>query len=60
MYKVKSSEVNHIPTAIIETDKFKTVTVQLQFRSRMERERVTKRNILSKMMQVDCATLNCD
>lgn len=50
MYKVKSSEVNHIPTAIIETDKFKTVTVQLQFRSRMERERVTKRNILSKMM----------
>lgn len=50
MYKVKNSEVNHIPTAIIETDKFKTITVQLQFRSRMERERVTKRNILSKMM----------
>ncbi|GAB3070085.1 EF-P 5-aminopentanol modification-associated protein YfmF [Salinicoccus sesuvii] len=50
MYTVDRTEVNHIPAAIIKTNKFKTITIQLQFRSKLERDRVTKRNILSKMM----------
>ncbi len=50
MYNVTRSEVNRIPSVIINTDKFKTITIQLQLRSRLERERVTKRNLLSRMM----------
>lgn len=50
MYNVTKTEVNHIPAVIINTGKFKTITIQLQFRSRLKRERVTKRNLLSRMM----------
>lgn len=50
MYNVTKTEVNHIPAVILNTDKFKTITIQLQFRSQLKRERVTKRNLLSRMM----------
>ncbi|MCG1008743.1 insulinase family protein [Salinicoccus sp. ID82-1] len=50
MYTADRTEVNNIPAVIIETNKFKTITIQLQFRSRLERSRVTTRNILSRMM----------
>ncbi|WP_411844098.1 EF-P 5-aminopentanol modification-associated protein YfmF [Salinicoccus sp. HZC-1] len=50
MYNVTKTEVNHIPAVIMNTDKFKTITIQLQFRSQLKRERVTKRNLLSRMM----------
>lgn len=50
MYNVTKTEVNHIPARIINTDKFKTITIQLQLRSRLSKERVTKRNLLSRMM----------
>src|SRR5690625_2055671 len=50
MYNITKDEVNHIPAVIINTDKFKTITIQLQFRSRLERTRLTKRNLLSRMM----------
>src|SRR5690625_7291738 len=50
MYNITKNEVNHIPAVIINTDKFKTITIQLQFRSRLERTRMTKRNLLSRMM----------
>lgn len=50
MYNVTKTEVNHIPAVIINTDKFKTITIQLQLRSRLRRDRVTKRNLLSRMM----------
>lgn len=50
MYSVTKTEVNHIPAVIMDTDKFKTITIQLQFRSKLKRERVTKRNLLSRMM----------
>ncbi|WP_020008631.1 EF-P 5-aminopentanol modification-associated protein YfmF [Salinicoccus albus] len=50
MYNVIKSEVNNIPVVIIETGKFKTITLQIQLRSKMTRDRVTARNLLSQMM----------
>lgn len=50
MYNVTKAEVNNIPAVIIETDKFKTITLQIQLRSKLERKRVTTRNLLSRMM----------
>ncbi len=50
MYTVNKNLLNNVPSVIVETDKFKTITIQLVFRSISERERVTKRNLLSRMM----------
>src|SRR5690625_1419659 len=50
MYNITKNEVNHIPAVIINTDKFKTLTNQLQSSSRVERARVTNRYLLSRRM----------
>ena len=39
-----------MPTVFIHTEKFKTINVKVQFRSGLERERVSKRYLLSRMM----------
>lgn len=50
MYTTEKMEIGNIPVVLVETDKFKTVTIRVQFRSPMKRERVTARNLLSRMM----------
>lgn len=50
MYTVKQHELNNIPMVLVQTEKFKTITLRVQFRSRLQRERLTLRNLLSRMM----------
>lgn len=50
MYNVQSKTIDNVPTVFIHTEKFKTINVKVQFRSGLERERVSKRYLLSRMM----------
>lgn len=50
MYNVQLKTIDNIPTVFIHTEKFKTINLKVQFRSGLERERVSKRYLLSRMM----------
>ena len=50
MYTVEQHELNNIPVVLVQTEQFKTITLRVQFRSRLDRERLTLRNLLSRMM----------
>lgn len=50
MYNVELKTIDNIPTVFIHTEKFKTINLKVQFRSGLERERVSKRYLLSRMM----------
>lgn len=50
MYNVKTEIINNIPVVFIDTGKFKTMNLKVQFRSELTRERVSVRYLLSRMM----------
>lgn len=50
MYNVKKKNINNIPVVFIDTGKFKTMNLKVQFRSGLTRERVSVRYLLSRMM----------
>jgi predicted Zn-dependent peptidase len=60
MYTVQQHEINNIPVVLVHTEQFKTITLRVQFRSRLSRERLTKRNMLSRMMVKWTARFNTE
>lgn len=43
-------DTNQIPTRVVSTKKFKTVTLSINFKSKIDESRIAARNLLSKMM----------
>ena len=47
---MSDKDTSHIPTRVISTKKFKTVTLSVNFKSKLDETRLSARNLLSKMM----------
>lgn len=60
MYNVKTKTINNIPVVFIDTGKFKTINLKVQFRSELTRERVSLRYLLSRMMVKKTGSFNTE
>src|SRR5699024_3196876 len=60
MYNVQSKTIDNVPTVFIHTEKFKTINVKVQFRSGLERERVSNRYLLSRRMEKETGSFETE
>ena len=56
--KIVSKQVNNIPVTIIKTKKFKSLAVELHFKSPIEEKKMTYRSVLKHILIESCSKYN--